>query len=188
MEENRKNLEIVAGNGSNLNISPVYEHINTSRPKSSDKRPTNIIVPSSIKEDNSSNDNIEKQHEEDSNVETIDDVTFDIIEEEAIEISDNDDNDDDENIENEDLDLFFVNEDDEIEVEIENEDDDENESIVKAKDKDKELYIKDSKNNVEFNSIFFDEDLITIEDTDNDSAEEEDDDDDDQNKKDNDND
>lgn len=182
MEENRKNLEIVAGNGSNLNISPVYEHINTSRPKSSDKRPTNIIVPSSIKEDNSSNDNIEKQHEEDSNVETIDDVTFDIIEEEAIEISDNDD---DENIENEDLDLFFVNEDDEIEVENEEDDDDENESIVKAKDKDKELYIKDSKNNVEFNSIFFDEDLITIEDTDDDSAEEDDD---DQNKKDNDND
>ena len=134
MEEDIKNLEKVAGNGSNVNKSPVYEHINTSRPKSSDKRPTNIIVPSSIKEDNSFNDNIEKQHEEDSDVETIDDVTFDIIEEETIEISDNEDNEDDENIENEDLDLFFVNEDEDV---------DENESIVKAKDKDKKLYIKD---------------------------------------------
>lgn len=179
MEENRKNLEIVAGNGSNLNISPVYEHINTSRPKSSDKRPTNIIVPSSIKEENSSNDNIEKQHEEDSNIETIDDVTFDIIEEETIETSDNDD---DKNIEDEDEDLFFVD-DDEDEDEEDDEIEIEDESIVKAKDKDKELYIKDTKNNVEFNSIFFDEELLTINEENDDKDEDED-----QNKIDDDND
>lgn len=42
-ENEKKDLEIVSGDDSNLNISPVYEHLNTAKPKS--KKPKNIVVP-----------------------------------------------------------------------------------------------------------------------------------------------
>lgn len=45
MSENRKELEIVNGDGSNLNISHVYDHLNTSRPKNNDKNTKNIVIP-----------------------------------------------------------------------------------------------------------------------------------------------
>lgn len=38
-----KNIEIVSGDGSNLDISPVYEHISAGKPNSD--KPKNIIVP-----------------------------------------------------------------------------------------------------------------------------------------------
>lgn len=79
MDENRKELEIVKGDGSNLDISPVYEHITTSRPKSNEKKPTNIIVPTSIKSD------INNDTETSSSNETIDDINF--------ETTDNNEND-----------------------------------------------------------------------------------------------
>ena len=41
--DEKKNIEVVSGDGSNLDISPVYEHLNT--PKSSDEKPKNIIIP-----------------------------------------------------------------------------------------------------------------------------------------------
>lgn len=44
-DENNKNIEIVSGDGSNLEISPVYEHLNTGKPKCDNKRPKNIIIP-----------------------------------------------------------------------------------------------------------------------------------------------
>ncbi len=58
----QKNIEIVSGNGSNLNISPVYNHINAAVPKSSSNKPKNIVVPKELKEKNkkeekSKNDN-----------------------------------------------------------------------------------------------------------------------------------
>ena len=37
--EEKKNIEIVSGDGSNLDISPVYEHLDVETPKSSDKKP-----------------------------------------------------------------------------------------------------------------------------------------------------
>lgn len=43
--EEKKNIEVVSGDGSNLDISPVYEHLNASTPKSSDKKPKNIVIP-----------------------------------------------------------------------------------------------------------------------------------------------
>ena len=43
--EKKKNLEVISGNGSNLNISPVYEHLNAGKPKSFKDKPTNIVVP-----------------------------------------------------------------------------------------------------------------------------------------------
>ncbi len=43
--EERKNLEVVSGDGSNLDISRVHDHLNTVRPKSSKEKPTNIVIP-----------------------------------------------------------------------------------------------------------------------------------------------
>ena len=43
--EEKKNLEVVSGDGSNLDISPVYDNISNIRPKSSKKKPSNVVVP-----------------------------------------------------------------------------------------------------------------------------------------------
>lgn len=49
MSENKKNIEIVDGDGSNLNISHVYDHLNSSKPKCNGKKPKNVIVPQTVK-------------------------------------------------------------------------------------------------------------------------------------------
>lgn len=49
--ENNKDIEIINGDGSTLDISPVYEHINAAKPKSKDKKPKNIIIPGKKKSD-----------------------------------------------------------------------------------------------------------------------------------------
>lgn len=54
MEEEKK-LEIVAGDGSNLDISPVYEHLQDSKPQSADKKPTNIVIPKERKSNSKKN-------------------------------------------------------------------------------------------------------------------------------------
>lgn len=60
MSEERKELEVVSGDGSNLNISPVYDHLNATKPKSKDSKPKNIIIPKETKkDDNSKKDNNE---------------------------------------------------------------------------------------------------------------------------------
>ena len=43
-KENKKEIEVITGDGSNLDISPVYEHIEAGKPKN-DKKPKNVIVP-----------------------------------------------------------------------------------------------------------------------------------------------
>ena len=43
--EEKKDIEVVSGDGSNLEISPVYDHLNAGKPSSSEKKPTNIVVP-----------------------------------------------------------------------------------------------------------------------------------------------
>ena len=48
-KENKKEIEVVSGDGSNLDISPVYEYINAAKPKSKDKKPKNIVVPGAKK-------------------------------------------------------------------------------------------------------------------------------------------
>ncbi len=50
-EKNKKSIEVVNGDGSNLDISPVYEHISAAKPKGKDKNPKNIIVPEEKKVD-----------------------------------------------------------------------------------------------------------------------------------------
>lgn len=49
MKEEKK-IEIISGNGSNLDISPVYEHINVNDEKKEDKQPKNIVIPKNKKE------------------------------------------------------------------------------------------------------------------------------------------
>lgn len=43
--DEKKNLEVVSGDGSTLNISPVYDHLNVGTPKSSHSKPKNVIIP-----------------------------------------------------------------------------------------------------------------------------------------------
>lgn len=50
MDKN-KNLEVVTGDGSNLDISPVYDHLNVTTPKSANKKPKNIVVPKESNKD-----------------------------------------------------------------------------------------------------------------------------------------
>lgn len=45
MNENQKNIEIVNGDGSNLDISHVGAHLNSSKPKCKNEKPKNIIIP-----------------------------------------------------------------------------------------------------------------------------------------------
>ena len=49
MDDNKKEIEIVSGDGSDLDISPVYEDIQDLRPKSNDDKPKDIIIPKSNK-------------------------------------------------------------------------------------------------------------------------------------------
>ena len=51
--EEKKDIEVVSGDGSNLEISPVYDHLNAGKPTSSDKKPTNIVVPKENTKDSS---------------------------------------------------------------------------------------------------------------------------------------
>ncbi len=44
-KDEKKDIEVINGDGSNLVISPVYEHINAAKPKSKDKNPKNIVIP-----------------------------------------------------------------------------------------------------------------------------------------------
>ena len=64
--DEKKNIEVVSGDGSNLDISPVYEHLNESTPKSSDEKPKNIVIPhekpkKEEKKDNEKNEDEEKK-------------------------------------------------------------------------------------------------------------------------------
>ena len=59
MDENKK-IEVVEGDGSNLNISPAYDHLNAGTPKPSSEKPKNIVVPKSIKEKDEEKDKEKK--------------------------------------------------------------------------------------------------------------------------------
>ena len=48
MEKNNKKIEIVNGNGKDLNISPVYDHIDIQKPKE-EKEKKKIIIPNDKK-------------------------------------------------------------------------------------------------------------------------------------------
>ena len=50
-KQDKKQIEVVSGDGSNLDISPVYEHIDAAKPKNKDNKPKNIVIPGQKKED-----------------------------------------------------------------------------------------------------------------------------------------
>lgn len=49
MDSGKKNIEIVSGNGDNLDISPVSNHIPISKPKTNTKSDKKIIIPNEKK-------------------------------------------------------------------------------------------------------------------------------------------
>ena len=50
-KEAKKEIEVVSGDGSNLDISPVYEHIDAAKPKNKNNKPKDIVIPGQKKED-----------------------------------------------------------------------------------------------------------------------------------------
>lgn len=64
MDENKK-IEVVNGDGSNLNISPAYDHLNAGTPTPSSKKPKNIVVPKSMKEKDEENKDKEEKVKKD---------------------------------------------------------------------------------------------------------------------------
>ena len=68
MNDTKKELEVISGDGSDLNISPVYEHLNAGKPKCKDEKRKNIVVPkekNKTKLDNNSESEIsENKHSE----------------------------------------------------------------------------------------------------------------------------
>ena len=44
-ENEKKEIEVVDGDGTNLDISPVYEDIGDLRPKTNNEKPKDIIIP-----------------------------------------------------------------------------------------------------------------------------------------------
>ena len=61
MDEDKKKLEIVSGDGKNLDISPVYGHLNTAKPKC-DNKPKNIVIPKA--KDKKDEDVMDAEYEE----------------------------------------------------------------------------------------------------------------------------
>lgn len=67
MDEKENNeYEVVSGDGSNLNISPVYEHLNAGKPRNTEEK-KNIVIPKTTgnkdedkKEENDDSDNEDK--------------------------------------------------------------------------------------------------------------------------------
>ena len=43
--EDKKEINVISGDGSNIEISPVYEHIKGQKPKTTNQKPNDIIVP-----------------------------------------------------------------------------------------------------------------------------------------------
>ena len=43
MSDENKKIEVVSGNGSDLDISPVYDHLNAAKPKT--EKPKDIVIP-----------------------------------------------------------------------------------------------------------------------------------------------
>ena len=44
-EEEKKHIEVIQGNGSDLNISPVYDHIKMDKDKKDSNKNEKIVVP-----------------------------------------------------------------------------------------------------------------------------------------------
>lgn len=65
MSEDEKKIEVISGDGSELNISPVYDHISDVRPTTNEKK-KNIVIPC-VKKETKENEKDSKNAEKNSN-------------------------------------------------------------------------------------------------------------------------
>lgn len=63
----KKELEVISGDGSNLDISPVYEHLNAAKPKGSSEKPKDIVIPCVKSSKNEKKDKKEKDENKSEN-------------------------------------------------------------------------------------------------------------------------
>ena len=54
-EEEKRDIDVVSGDGSEIEISPVYDHVILDKPNKKEKK-EQIIIPKEIKEDNKKDD------------------------------------------------------------------------------------------------------------------------------------
>ena len=60
-KEEKKDIEVISGDGSNLDITPVYDHINGEQRQTDKEKPKNIVIPKSNSDHpNNSNDSEDK--------------------------------------------------------------------------------------------------------------------------------
>lgn len=50
-EEEKRDIDVISGDGSEIEISPVYDHVILDKPNKNEKK-EQIIIPKGIKEDN----------------------------------------------------------------------------------------------------------------------------------------
>ena len=64
-KEEKKDIEVISGDGSNLDITPVYDHISGENRNTNKEKPKNIVVPKSQEEDteNTNDKDVEKKEE-----------------------------------------------------------------------------------------------------------------------------
>lgn len=56
-EEEKKEIEVVSGDGTEIEISPVYDHIILDKPNNNNEKKGNIIIPKEKKEKENDNNN-----------------------------------------------------------------------------------------------------------------------------------
>ena len=61
--DDRKSIKVVSGDGSNLDISPAYDHLNDVVPEPASKKPKNIVVPKSMKDKEEKENNNDKKED-----------------------------------------------------------------------------------------------------------------------------
>ena len=54
-EEEKRDIDVVSGDGSEIEISPVYDHVILDKPNKKEKK-EQIVIPKEIKEDNKKDD------------------------------------------------------------------------------------------------------------------------------------
>ena len=54
-EEEKRDIDVISGDGSEIEISPVYDHVILDKPNKKEKK-EQIIIPKEIKEDNKKDD------------------------------------------------------------------------------------------------------------------------------------
>ena len=60
----KKELEVISGDGSNLEISPVYDHLNAAKPKGNSQKPKNIVIPHDVKSEKKDNEDEDENENE----------------------------------------------------------------------------------------------------------------------------